>query len=218
MIGIVVALEKEAESFLALIENKKEFLLAGKKSYEFDVENKHIVLTICGVGKVNSALITQILIDKYSPEFIINFGTAGGFYKKTELLEYYVATKCCQYDFDLSELDNVPIGYIQDYDIVFFPTYTDGLDFLKKGVLASGDRFTDNKTDIKNILEMECNLRDMEGGAIAHVCLANKVEFISIKGITDLCGNSTNEFPVNLAKVCQNFGEIMLKVLKSIKK
>ena len=60
-------------------------------------------------------MVTQAIIDKYSPSTIINFGSAGGFDGKTQALEYYNVDKCCQYDFDLSELDPVPIGYIQDY-------------------------------------------------------------------------------------------------------
>ena len=218
MIALVVALDSEAKSFLDKIQNKKEFLIAGKKTYSGTVANKDVVLSICGVGKVNAGLATQLLIDKYSPEYIVNFGTAGGMNSTVKVKDYYLINECAQYDFDLSYLDPVPVGYIQDYQRVLFPTFTDKLDFLPESKVASGDRFNDDTKDVATILNMGCTLRDMEGGAIAQVCLANQTKLVMVKGVSDVYGaqTATEQFLSNLHGVSEGFADIIERVIKAL--
>ena len=85
MFAFIVALDIEAEKVIELIQNKKSFTLAGKKTVEGDLFGKKIALTVCGVGKVNAALAAQALIDRYAPEYVINFGTAGGADESVEI-------------------------------------------------------------------------------------------------------------------------------------
>ncbi len=220
MIGIVVALEKEANSLLDKFENVNRFIICEKICYEGVVFGKHVLLIISGIGKVNASLSTQLLIDKYSPEYILNFGTCGGMNNSVEILKYYVVEQALQFDFDLRELDGVPLGYIQDYDRVFFPCDTKNLDFLPKSKLASADRFTNNINDINAINQSGASLRDMEGGAIAQVCLSNNTPLVMIKGITDIFGAGTAEeqFYQNLAAVGNGFPKIIEKVITSFSK
>jgi adenosylhomocysteine nucleosidase len=116
MFGIVVALYSEAENLINKVEDIKEFRLADKKAYSGTINGHPMILAISGIGKVSAALTTQIIIDKYNPDFILNFGTAGGMNKSVSILNYYAIEKSCQFDFDLRELDGVPLGYIQEYD------------------------------------------------------------------------------------------------------
>ena len=85
--------------------------------YSFDIEGKSAVLVISGIGKVSAALTTQLLIDKYSPEYIFNFGTCGGLNNNVKVLNFYLIEKCCQYDFDLTKFSYVGVDvskYIQN--------------------------------------------------------------------------------------------------------
>ncbi len=218
MICFVIALKKEAQELLTKAENLKEFFIADKPCYSCTLNGKEVIIAISGIGKVSAALTTQLLIDKYNPKFIFNFGTCGGMNKSVEILNYYLIDKCCQFDFDLRELDGVPLGYIQEYDTVYFDTYTDGLDFLKISRVASADRFTNDVNDINAINEIGCSLRDMEAGAIAQVCTSNNVPLVMIKGISDVYGNGTAEeqFYQNLQAVGKGFPDVILKVLDVI--
>ena len=220
MIGIVVALYSEANELLNKINDYEEFSLKDKRAFKFNIDGKNVVLAISGIGKVSAALTTQLLIDLYSPDFIINFGTCGGMNDSVDILKYYAVEKCCQFDFDLRELDGVPLGYIQEYDTVYFDTYTKGLDFLKTSRVASADRFTNDENDINSINEIGCSLRDMEAGAIAQVCTSNNVPLVMIKGISDVYGNGTaqEQFYQNLLAVGKGFPDIILKVLDIIAK
>lgn len=214
MIGIVVALESEAKHFLAQVEEKTEFELIDKKAYRGKICGKDIVLAISGIGKVNASFTTQALILKFNPTHIVNFGTAGGTNGNARLFEYYIIAKCCQFDFDLSAIDPVPAGYIQDYNTVLFDNFTAGFDGFKKINLASADRFSFDQKDIDAINGNSCSLRDMEGGAIAQVCTANKVPLVMIKGVTDVYGHETGEFYKNLCKVCEGFPEIVKRAIE----
>ena len=218
MFAIVVALPSEAKSVVEQIKGKEEFKLKDKPAYSGKLFGKDVVLAISGIGKVSAALTTQLLIDKFSPEYVINFGTCGGMNDSVKILNYYLVEKCLQFDFDLRELDGVPLGYIQEYDRVFFPTHTENLEFLEKSVLATADRFTNDLSDINAINDCGASLRDMEGGAIAQVCLSNDVKLVMIKGISDVFGSGTaqEQFFKNLKAVGDGFPKVIEKVINSL--
>lgn len=213
MIGIVVALNAEAKGVIEKTSAVEKTTKNGKKIYFGTLGNDNFVLIISGIGKVNAAFSTQYLLDNYPVEYIFNFGSCGGIKGKTDILKYYAVDKCCQYDFDLSALDNVPVGYIQDYDRVYFTPNTDKLNFLPTAGLASSDRFTEKEKDVKTVSDLGCSLFDMEGGAIAQVCTANDIPYYIFKGITDVhgSGNDQNTFFENLNKVCAGFYDIFVK-------
>ncbi len=217
MIGIIIALPSEANALLTKVDDLKKITLADKTAYTCKINGRDAVIAISGIGKVSAGLTTQLIIDKFSPDFILNFGTCGGMNSSVEILKYYAVEKCCQFDFDLSELDGVPLGYIQEYDTVFFPVCTDGLK-LEKSSVASADRFTNDVNDINAINQMGCSLRDMEGGAIGQVCKSNGVRLYMIKGITDVYGSGTaqEQFYKNLKQVGDGFPKVIIDSINDI--
>ena len=154
MIGLIVAMEREAQSLLSLIQEKKEKLLAGKKVVEGKLFDKEVVLIITGIGKVSSALSAQAIIDKHNLDYIINFGSVGAVNQDLKVGEYYLVNKCAQFDFDLREIDPVPLGYNQDYDRVFFENYTPSSLDYKLATLGTSDKFTSKKEIIDEVIKM----------------------------------------------------------------
>lgn len=215
-IGIIVALSKEAARFIEKTRLTEKTKLANKKIYSGVFGENEIILAISGIGKVSAALCAQAIIDKYSPDVLINFGTVGGFGDKVSAKNYYAVDKCCQYDFDLSDLDDVPVGYIQDYDSVFFDVKT--CDFLEKRSLATSDKFTCKDKDVKTVNNLGCSLCDMEGAAIAQVCASNDTPLYIVKGVTDVFGSGTNaeQFNENLKAVSDGFPDVIIKLLKTL--
>ena len=192
MIGFVVAMEKEAKLFLEVATINNEMIIAGKKIFIGEFYNQDFVLIIGGIGKVNAGMSTQILIDKFNVEKVINFGTAGG---KDPLSQHVgdvaFIDKACQFDFDLSEIDDVNVGYMQDFNLTYFESnyknYKGGKFVVS--TLATGDRFTFKEWALKDQKELGATVIDMEGGAIAQVAYANGVEFYLIKILTDVEGS-----------------------------
>ena len=218
MLAFIFALKSETSSILHKITDLKEIKLADKTAYIGKFLGIDCIVAISGIGKVSAALTTQLIIDKFSPKYIINPGTCGGTNNTVQILNYYLVEKSCQFDFDLREIDDVPLGYIQEYNRVFFPAFTNGIDCLQKTSLASSDRFSSKAEDINNINQMGCSIRDMEGGSIAQVCLSNNVNYVGIKGITDVYGLGTDgeQFHQNLNKVVNGLAEAVAKVVQQL--
>ncbi|MDY6366982.1 MAG: 5'-methylthioadenosine/S-adenosylhomocysteine nucleosidase [Clostridia bacterium] len=216
MYGFIVALKDEAEGVISRFSLKKTDNLGNKPVYQGKIAGKDAVLVISGIGKVSAALSTQALIDKFHPEKIINFGTAGGANESVEIISLYLIEKCCQYDFDLSELDGCSVGYMCDYDKLYYDCDVNGLDFLPKTNLCTADRFSNKIADINTVNSLKCSLRDMEGGAIAQVCLTNGVPFTSLKGVTDTYQNPAKQFYENKMRVCALFPDAVEKIVKAL--
>ena len=77
MVGIIVAMTEELEAIKEYMNNTTVEIKCENEFYIGIIGKKEVILTTCGVGKVNSARIAQILIDNYNPDFIINIGVAG---------------------------------------------------------------------------------------------------------------------------------------------
>lgn len=216
MIGIVVALQSEIKYFLNKIDIKNENWFYNKKIIEFKNNNSSYVLIISGIGKVNAAISTQYLIDKYKVETIINIGTCGSLNKTNNIGDIFAVDKAIQFDFDLSDLDNVPVGYIQDYDTNFFHT-TNCLNF-KINTLATLDRFSKNEKDIDRIIKLGATLKDMEGASILQVTTTNNIKSIIVKVVSDVYGKEemTNQYYKNLEYCSKIISENLIKIINSI--
>ena len=216
MIGFVIALPSEAKSFLEKIENAEKSTLLNKTLYTGKYLKEDVAIIISNIGKVSAALSTQALIDRFSPEVIFNFGTAGGVDGQCKTREFYYVESSAQYDLDLTAIDPVEIGYNQGYDRVFF----DSLDLrtdLKKVKLVSSDRFTSTKEQIEIIKNMGATLYDMEGGAISPTCFSNGVPLIMIRAVSDVYGSRCNaeQFRENLSAIEKAFPTVIEKTLKT---
>ena len=173
------------------------------------------MLALSGIGKVSAALTTQALIDEYNPKVIVNFGSAGGMTKDLNVLDYCIIDEACQFDFDVNVLDPVPVGYIQEYDRVFFPAIVPKNNTLIVKKVATADRFNNDVNDINQIINMGASIRDMEGGAVAQVCQSNNTPLIMIKGISDVYGkvSAERQFVENLEIVSKGFTNVLKDVL-----
>lgn len=76
-IGIIAAMNEEMQEIKKMMNDIKI-----EKEYDLiffigKLCKKNVVLVESGVGKVNAARVTQILIDKFKVESIVNIGSAG---------------------------------------------------------------------------------------------------------------------------------------------
>ena len=110
MIGVVIAMQSEAEILLSEMKITRSLAISGKTVHIGRAYGKDIALCVCGVGKVNAALGTQLLVSKFDAEKILNFGVAGGLNKTTELCAVYQIAAAVQFDFDLVDLNGTKIG------------------------------------------------------------------------------------------------------------
>lgn len=197
MIGIIVAMQEELNEILKVTKQKIVNKHYDDIFYIGNIGNKECVITLSGVGKVNSARITQILIDNYHPNFIINTGVAGGLKKSINIGDIIIGEKLVQYDFDLSIFgrekgeisDKVgkflysDINLIKKAEQVFFKNLSIS---IYKGIIATGDTFVSDSKVYNHIIHtFNADCVEMEGASIAQVCFLDNTPFIVIRCISD---------------------------------
>ncbi|MDO4883121.1 MAG: 5'-methylthioadenosine/adenosylhomocysteine nucleosidase, partial [Oscillospiraceae bacterium] len=179
----------------------------------------------CGVGKVNAAVGTQIMIDMYKPDVIINSGIAGSLSKNLIIGDIVISTDTVEHDFNCMAL-NEPRGQIwfTDEKRISMPADKAVCDKLVEccqglgshvltGRIATGDIFVSYRSKREFIaMEFDALCCEMEGGAVGHVCYMNKVPFAILRSISD-------DFKYNKAENYEDFKELAAdRAIKAIKK
>lgn len=196
--GIIVAMQEELDEILKIMSD-----IELKKIYEIEfikgnINKKNIIAVKSGVGKVNAARVTQILIDRFNVKNIINLGSAGALNPELDIGDIVIAKDLIQHDFDITAFDH-PKGYITDVGdyiksdlnlITKFKETANSIDNKKYkivlGTIASGDVFcTETKMKEKIYSKFNAQCVEMEGAAIAQVCYLDKIPFIVIRSISD---------------------------------
>lgn len=78
IIAILAAMDKELALLRNLLENETIEQLDKLTVYIGSIAGHGIILSKCGIGKVNAALNTYRIIQNFHPELVINCGVAGG--------------------------------------------------------------------------------------------------------------------------------------------
>lgn len=207
---------KEAEPIIKHFKNASEEFICDKRVICGKLFGERAGIVICGVGKVNAASGAQLAIDRLGASTIINLGVAGGLNKTVNVGDIYSISSAVQYDFDLTKLNGTAIGTLDEFNENYLPLSVSKMYAVKK--LATGDRFNDDSADYKLIAKkLGADIRDMEGGAIAQVCLHADVKCYAFKIISDIAGSgSTIEQYTNNLSLCFKTLERELKNIFSL--
>ena len=76
-IGIICAGERELDPFLDVLKKDRKISKSMLVFHEGEIDQVRVVLVESGICKVNAAIASQILIDTFHVDLIINAGTAG---------------------------------------------------------------------------------------------------------------------------------------------
>lgn len=218
MIGAVIAMQSEAEILLDVMDVARSLTVSGKHVYVGKAYGKDVALCVCGVGKVNAALGTQLLVSKFDAEKILNFGVAGSLNQQTKLCEVYQISRAVQFDFDLVQLNGTKMGTLNEYTEPYLR-----LNLLKgnfeKRHLGTADRFNDSPEDYKLLTEeLKADVRDMEGAAIVQAAYAASLPVYSVKAISDVAGSgsTTEQFLVNKDCALQNLKAVLPMIFEEL--
>ncbi len=228
-VGIVVAMDEEFEA----VENKMKDIQT-KQIYNLrftigKIGKKECILVKSGVGKVHSARTTQVMIDNFDLEFIVNVGAAGSVNDMLQIGDVVIGKEVVQHDFDITAFGHSK-GYITgvgnsikcDEKLVekLKETVKNGPERqyqIKLGVVATGDIFCEDIA-MKNKIraKFDADVVDMECGAIAQVAYLDGIPFIVIRSVSDTPdGKNANTFDQNLklaSKRCANLLDNFLGV------
>ena len=227
-IGIICAGDREVAPFLPIIQEAKITEKAMLKFYEGTINGVAVVALFSGVCKVNAAIATQILIDTYQVNAVINAGTAGGMDAKLELFDTVISTEVAYHDVE----GNILTEFHPWMETVFFKADQDLLNMSEKAVrklkpeykvcwgrMVTGEAFITDEGRQKINEQFAPLTVDMETASIAHVCYVNKIPFISIRSITDTAKHSgTGTFEENCDKAAEIAKNVTVALLEEISK
>ena len=218
MIGIVIAMQSEADILLEDMKIQRSLTVSGKNVFVGTAYGKEVALCICGVGKVNAALGAQLLVSKFDAAKLLNFGVAGGLNDGTKLCAVYQIEAAVQFDFDLVQLNGTKLGTLNEYEENYLALATLDLPYSKKR-LGTADRFNDSVQDYETLTkELGADIRDMEGGAIVQAAYAAQLPIYSFKAISDIAGSgsTTEQYLTNRSKALENLKAELPRIFEQL--
>ncbi|KNF08364.1 5'-methylthioadenosine/S-adenosylhomocysteine nucleosidase MtnN [Gottschalkia purinilytica] len=196
-LGIIVAMTEELEIIHQEMKKEKTEVRANMEFHIGELSGKRVVAVICGIGKVNAAVCTQILISEFNVDKVVNVGIAGGIGKDIVPGDIVVAENLVQHDVDATSFGD-EYGQVPRLDTFDFKCDKELVELAKKacesatnhktyvGRILTGDQFIACPDKLSWLDSQFGGLAcEMEGGSIAHVCHLNKIPFIVIRSISD---------------------------------
>lgn len=209
-IGIIGALDCEITEFcrdFSAVESKY------KGIYKGNYAGNEVYICLCGVGKVNAAANTQRLIDLFDVDYIINSGVAGSVSKKLGICDIAVSSLLTYHDFyPIDVLDKYePHCSVFKADDKLLKLACDACEKIRNteknfnydtGVIVSGDQFVSDSQYVQKLGEKYGALcTEMEGAAVAHVCVLNSKPFVVIRAISDNADENADMSFENMAQI-----------------
>ncbi|MBO7485979.1 MAG: 5'-methylthioadenosine/adenosylhomocysteine nucleosidase [Spirochaetaceae bacterium] len=225
-IGIICAGDVELEPFLEKLSDESLVEKAMLKFHKSTFAGHEIFFLYSGVCKVNAAIATQILIDEFKVDAVINSGVAGGMDPELKIFDTVISTEVAYHDVAANILTEfhpwmksvffmADIGLLEKTQKVAETIKTNGKIYW--GRMVTGEAFI---TDAgrQEILDNFSPLSvDMETGSIAHVCYVNGIPFIAIRCITDTADHSGAQFfEMNCKKAARIASDITLALIAEI--
>ena len=230
MLGIIGAMEVEVKELREMMENPQAQTVAGMTFYQGTIKGKEVVVVRSGIGKVNAGICSQILVDRYNVEGIINTGIAGSLKNEINIGDIVLATVAVQHDVDATGF-GYPLGEIPQMGIKEFPA-DEKLRALAEecskkanpdiqvfcGRIASGDQFISSK-EKKNWISanFDAFCTEMEGAAIAQAAYLNNIPYLVVRAISDKADDSANmDYSEFEAKAVENSVRLMAAMLEAM--
>lgn len=224
MVGIIGAMDKE----IAYIKNKmaisKIIERAGRRFYQGIANGREIVLVQAGIGKVNAAITTTLLLELFDINYVINTGCAGGLLpaKQCDLIISdgctYHDAQC--FDYKYGQIPDMPHIYYSSTVLNEKARYVAERLHLsyRAGIIATGDTFvTDDSllTEVSKVVDgiIAC---DMEATSIAQVCYSFQKPFIILRMISDVVNSDDQllSYMEIVEEVCSNAAKFVLEMIK----
>ncbi|PRY65655.1 adenosylhomocysteine nucleosidase [Vreelandella songnenensis] len=203
-IGIIGAMAQEVSILVDQLENAERYEHAGSVFHTGTRHGLEVVILQSGIGKVNAAVGTAILLERHQPDAIINTGSAGGFASDLKIGDVIISDEVRHHDVDamvfgyeIGQVPGMPAAYVADAqlrDIARQAIDTVGEVSVREGLIATGDSFiSDPERVAATRAQFPAMLAvEMEAAAIAQTCHLYGCPFVVIRALSDIPGNEDN--------------------------
>lgn len=225
-IGIIGAMDEEVAILKEKIQNRED-LTIGKSEFSIGKINSiDVVLLKSGIGKVNAAVGTTLLLDHFKPDYVLNTGSAGGYHTELNVGDIVISTDVRHHDVDVTvfgyeygQVPQMPPGFTPDVRLIEkAEKAAAGITDIKvaKGLIVTGDSFMDDpvRVDFVRGKFTDVYAVEMEAAAIAQVCHLFNVPFVIIRALSDIAGKDSDvSFDKFLEKAALHSATLILNIV-----
>jgi len=233
-IGLICAIPQELAHLRALLADPQSQEAAHTVFDTGTIDGYQVVLAGSGMGKVNAALVTALLADRFGCRTIVFSGVAGGLDPRLAIGDIVIADFVIQHDAGVLEEERVQVyqpGYvpvINPTDRLGYPADPELLDRVKRrlsgftapgqivyGTVLSGDQYLNcERTRERLRRELGGQAIEMEGGAVAQTCEAFGIPWLVIRALSDLAGgNALFDFTTFVDQAAASSAAILRRLL-----
>ncbi|RHW33106.1 5'-methylthioadenosine/S-adenosylhomocysteine nucleosidase [Oceanobacillus profundus] len=227
-IGIIGAMDEEVALLLDQMTEKQEQTVANCLFVQGKLQDKSVVLLKSGIGKVNAAMATTIMHERFAPTHVINTGSAGGFASNLEVGDIVISTEVVHHDVDVTafnysygQVPGLPPMYEADKTLVEKAVAAvKNMDInCEQGIIATGDSFMEDPERVAFVHEKFPTMlaSEMEAAAVAQVCHQYNKPFVIIRALSDIAGKKSSiSFDQFLETAAKNAAQLIIAVVKSL--
>ena len=230
MIGIIGAMDEEVAKIVEAMEIERQEDKACMSFKAGKLNGKDVVVVKSGIGKVNAGICTQILVDDFGVDYVINTGIAGSLKAEINIADIVISSDVLHHDMDASGF-GYPLGQIPRMDTLSFKADDRLIELAKEscakavtsvgvhvGRVVSGDQFISDKAVKERISsEFAGYCTEMEGAAIAQAAYLNKVPFVILRAISDKADDSaTMDYPTFEKQAIENSVKLIKELVGQI--
>ncbi|UTE76419.1 MULTISPECIES: 5'-methylthioadenosine/S-adenosylhomocysteine nucleosidase [unclassified Rossellomorea] len=228
-IAIIGAMEEEVTLLRENISNPKVETIAGCEYTSGTMHDKEVILLRSGIGKVNAAMSTAVLLQHFKPDCIINTGSAGGFDPSLNVGDVVISTEVRHHDVDVTafgyeygQVPQLPAAFTADENLkqtAINSVKELGDAQVVSGLIATGDSFMNDPVRVDAIRDKFTDLQavEMEAAAIAQVAHQFHVPFVIIRSLSDIAGKESDvSFDQYLEKAALHSAKMVMNIVKSV--
>ncbi|MGL4335997.1 MAG: 5'-methylthioadenosine/S-adenosylhomocysteine nucleosidase [Turicibacter sp.] len=202
-IAIIGAMEEEVSLLREAMKITETKNIAHVEFTEGILNNKEVVLLKSGIGKVNVAIATTLLLQNYNVSCVINTGSAGGLHPDTNIGDVVISNGTLHHDADvtgfgyaLGQIPGLPATFSADKNLMELTekVLKDSGKTYWQGQIGTGDSFINRPDQIEKIRTNFTDLLalEMEAAAVAQVCHQFEVPFIIVRALSDIAGKESH--------------------------
>ena len=227
-IALIGAMPPEISLLQESLQNLRSEHMADFDIYCGEYAGKNVVLALSGIGKVNAALSTALVL-QHRPDFVINTGSAGGLGSGLKVGDVVIGTQTAHHDVDVTAF-GYAIGHVPRMPARFEsdPALCAAAEkataafehaAVHRGLIVSGDQFVHSSESVAEVRRHfpDAQAVEMEAAAIAQSCHRFGVPFVVVRAISDLADEEADtSFETFLKTASVHSAKIVLQLIEAL--
>jgi adenosylhomocysteine nucleosidase len=230
-VAIIGAMEEEVALLRENIKNPTVETIAGCEYTSGEMKGIEVILLRSGIGKVNAAMSTAVLLERFQPDAVINTGSAGGFDPSLNVGDVVISTEVRHHDVDVTafgyeygQVPQLPAAFLADEKLknIAINSAKELKDVqVVSGLIATGDSFMNDPKRVEAIQDKFQGLQavEMEAAAIAQVAHQFDTPFVIIRSLSDIAGKESDvSFEQYLEKAALHSANLVMSIVEALRK